>query len=100
MALSATSRRGEDFQAQPEDKVLIYWIYERLIERQLCLLPVHTCVMITEQDMHDAPEKIISCTRWFIDISEGVAARTSGISVRGISREMKCLPLTAIVSGV
>jgi undecaprenyl diphosphate synthase len=32
--------------------------------------------MITEQDMHDAPEKILACTRWCIDISNGVSTRT------------------------
>ncbi len=33
--------------------------------------------MITEQDMQDAPDKILACTRWCIDISKGVAARTA-----------------------
>jgi undecaprenyl diphosphate synthase len=60
---------------------LIYWIYEGLIERQLSLLPAHICVMITEQDMQDAPDKILACTRWCIDISEGVAARAPGCEV-------------------
>jgi undecaprenyl diphosphate synthase len=60
---------------------MIYWIYERLIERQLSILPAHICVMITEQDMHDAPEKIVACTRWCIDISLGVTTR-AGNAVR------------------
>ncbi len=60
---------------QPEVTILIYWIYERRLERQLSVLPAHICVMITEQDMQDAPDKILACTRWCIDISEGVAAR-------------------------
>jgi undecaprenyl diphosphate synthase len=60
---------------------MIYWIYERLIERQLAILPAHICVMITEQDMHDTPEKIVACTRWCIDISEGVTTR-AGNAVR------------------
>jgi undecaprenyl diphosphate synthase len=38
--------------------------------------------MITEQDMHDAPEKILACTRWCIDISKGVTTRT-GSATRG-----------------
>jgi undecaprenyl diphosphate synthase len=65
---------------------LIYWIYERLIERQLSLLPTNICVMITEQDMRDAPDKILACTRWCIDISEGVAARAPGYPVRVIGQ--------------
>ena len=52
---------------------MIYWIYERLIERQLTILPAHICVMITEQDMQDTPDKILACTRWCIDISERVS---------------------------
>ncbi|MCX6699272.1 MAG: undecaprenyl diphosphate synthase family protein [Methanomicrobiales archaeon] len=66
---------------------MIYWLYERRIERQLSLLPAHICVMITEQDMHDAPDKILACTRWCIDISEGVAARASGYAAREIDSE-------------
>jgi undecaprenyl diphosphate synthase len=62
---------------------MIYWIYERLIERQLAILPAHICVMITEQDMQDAPEKIVACTRWCIDISENVSTR-AGNAVREI----------------
>jgi undecaprenyl diphosphate synthase len=57
---------------------LIYWIYERCIERQLSLLPSQICVMITEQDMQDAPDKILACTRWCIDISERVATAAPG----------------------
>jgi undecaprenyl diphosphate synthase len=56
---------------------LIYWLYERLIEHQLSILPAHICVMITEQDMQDSPEKILACTRWCIDISAGVSARAA-----------------------
>ncbi|MCU0630215.1 MAG: undecaprenyl diphosphate synthase family protein [Methanoregulaceae archaeon] len=67
---------------------MIYWIYERLIERQLSILPAHICVMITEQDMHDAPEKILACTRWCIDISKGVTTRT-GNTNRGIGEGNK-----------
>ena len=63
---------------------MIYWIYERLVERQLTVLPAHICVMITEQDMHDAPDKILLCTRWCIDISDGVAALAQGPAGREI----------------
>lgn len=62
---------------------MIYWIYERLIERQLSILPANICVMITEQDMHDAPDKILECTKWCIDISNGVNARESGCHTPG-----------------
>jgi undecaprenyl diphosphate synthase len=61
---------------------LIYWLYERRIERQLSILPAQICVMITEQDMQDAPDKILACTRWCIDISRGVTSRASGYAVR------------------
>jgi undecaprenyl diphosphate synthase len=42
--------------------------------------------MITEQDMQDAPDKILACTRWCIDISEGVAARTADPAITDSSR--------------
>lgn len=65
---------------------MIYWIYELLIERQLSILPSHICVMITQQDMDDAPEKILACTRWCIDISDGVTTR-SGRTIHGVIDE-------------
>jgi len=60
---------------------LIYWVYEQIIERQLSILPAHICVMITEQDMHEAPDNVLACTRWCIDISEGVASRALDYAV-------------------
>lgn len=63
---------------------MIYWIYEHLIERQLTVLPAHICVMITEQDMHDAPDKIVACTRWCIDISGRVSSAVRRDSKDGI----------------
>ena len=76
---------------KPEATRLIYWIYERLIERQLFVLPAHICVMITEQDMLEAPEKILLCTRWCIDISHGVTAREHGDAALKIVQEQKKL---------
>jgi undecaprenyl diphosphate synthase len=54
---------------------VIYWLYERMLERNLVLLPEQVCVMITGQDMQEAPEKILECTTWCIDISSAVSSR-------------------------
>ncbi|MEI6292872.1 MAG: undecaprenyl diphosphate synthase family protein [Methanomicrobiales archaeon] len=79
---------------------MIYWIYERLIERQLAILPSHICVMITEQDMHDTPEKILACTRWCIDISEGITKRAGNTIHEGIDKNKKSVWNSNTIKGL
>jgi undecaprenyl diphosphate synthase len=62
---------------------LIYWLYERVLERRIRILPNQICVMITGQDVRDAPDKIIECTSWCIDISSKVSSRTSTVNPIG-----------------
>ncbi|KUG20760.1 undecaprenyl diphosphate synthase [hydrocarbon metagenome] len=47
---------------------VIYWLYEKILTRNLCLLPQHLCFMISEQDMLDAPEKPFEITRWCAEL--------------------------------
>ncbi len=54
---------------------MIYWLYERVLERQLTMLPKNICIMLSEEEVRVAPEKIQDCTRWCIDISSSVSGR-------------------------
>lgn len=51
---------------------MIYWLYERLLMRQITELPGHVCFMISGQDMAEAPEKLFLIVRWCLEISERV----------------------------
>jgi undecaprenyl diphosphate synthase len=51
---------------------MIYWYYERMLRRQIQILPRQICFMISGADMTVAPEKIIEITRWCIEISAGM----------------------------
>lgn len=66
---------------------MIYWLYARLLKRQITDLPGHVCFMIDAKDMADAPENLYRVTAWCNDISAHVAhhnpSRPSGI--RGLT---------------
>ena len=51
---------------------MIYWFYERMLRRQIQILPRQVCFMISGADMAVAPEKIVEITRWCIEISAGM----------------------------
>jgi undecaprenyl diphosphate synthase len=51
---------------------MIYWLYERMLRRQIQVLPRQICFMISGADMAVAPEKIVEITRWCIEISAGM----------------------------
>jgi undecaprenyl diphosphate synthase len=69
---------------------MIYWLYEKLLLRRLTLLPEHLCFMITEQDMLDAPEKIVEVGVWCRDV--GIPGVTFHISTRNPARIDPFLP--------
>jgi len=52
---------------------MIYWLYGRMLMRQLHDLPGHVCFMISGEDMADAPEKLCRITQWCTEISAVVA---------------------------
>jgi undecaprenyl diphosphate synthase len=43
---------------------MIYWLYARLLRRQIIDLPGHVCFMIDARDMADAPENLYRVTSW------------------------------------
>lgn len=51
---------------------MIYWLYARMLKRQITELPGHVCFMIDARDMADAPENLFSVTSWCIEISASV----------------------------
>jgi len=57
---------------------VLYWLYERILEGQLTILPKNICIMISGEEVKVAPEKIRDCTRWCIDISSSVSKRSEG----------------------
>jgi undecaprenyl diphosphate synthase len=52
---------------------MIYWLYEKLLSRRICILPGHICFMLTGQDLADAPGKIAEVASWCSEISESAA---------------------------
>ncbi len=56
----------------------MYWIYEKLLERDLRLLPQHICFMITGRDIASAPGKIVDVACWCRDL--GIRGCTFHIS--------------------
>jgi undecaprenyl diphosphate synthase len=69
---------------------MIYWIYERLLLRRLTLLPEHLCFMITEQDMVEAPGKIVDVSGWCREL--GIPGVTFHISTPDAARIDPFLP--------
>jgi undecaprenyl diphosphate synthase len=69
---------------------MIYWLYEQLLLRRLTILPEHLCFMITEQDMADAPEKIVEVSRWCREL--GIRGVTFHISTPDPARIDPFLP--------
>ncbi len=51
---------------------MIYWLYERMLRRQIQILPRQVCFMISGADMAVAPAKIVEITRWCIELSGGI----------------------------
>jgi len=69
---------------------VIYWLYERLLLRNLAILPERLCFMITEQDMVESPEKIVEVSGWCRDV--GIRGVTFHISTRDTAAMDPYLP--------
>ncbi|HUK38574.1 MAG TPA: undecaprenyl diphosphate synthase family protein [Methanomicrobiales archaeon] len=69
---------------------MIYWLYEKLLLRRLTVLPEHLCFMITEQDMLDAPEKIVEVSGWCREV--GIRGVTFHISTNNAATIDPFLP--------
>lgn len=55
---------------------MIRWLYEKRLLAGLSTLPSHICFMITSHDMEDDPDKIVSVSRWCVEITDAVRAST------------------------
>jgi len=66
---------------------MIYWLYARLLKRQITELPGHVCFMIDAKDMADAPENLYRVTSWCNDISAFVAKNNPSkpAGIRGLT---------------
>jgi undecaprenyl diphosphate synthase len=53
---------------------MLYWLYARLLMRQITVLPGHVCFMISGQDLAEAPENLYNVTAW----CRGISAQVSG----------------------
>ena len=90
---------------------MIYWLYEQLLRRQITMLPAHICFMISGRDMADAPEKLLTVTRWCTELSADVGKKNSSgkNAIRGLTFHIstpvpedmeRCLPAIRTISSV
>lgn len=57
---------------------MLYWLYARLLMRQITVLPGHVCFMISGQDLAESPENLYNVTAWCSGISAQVSRMTPG----------------------
>jgi undecaprenyl diphosphate synthase len=55
---------------------MLYWLYARLLMRQITVLPAHVCFMISGQDLAEAPASLCTVTAWCNGISAQVPRTT------------------------
>ncbi|OPY38727.1 MAG: Tritrans,polycis-undecaprenyl-diphosphate synthase (GGDP specific) [Methanoregula sp. PtaU1.Bin051] len=90
---------------------MIYWLYEWMLREQISVLPAHICFMISSHDMEEAPEKLLSVTRWCTTISTDIASRTGSPenAIRGLTFHIstkeadaieRCLPAIRALGSV
>ncbi len=54
---------------------MIYWLYEQMLKRQLCVLPAQVCFMISGDDMAQAPDNLALVTGWCNEVSAYISQR-------------------------
>jgi len=66
---------------------MIYWLYARMLRRQITELPGQVCFMIGARDMADAPGKLYDVTSWCSEISASVSRRNPAApaGIRGLT---------------
>jgi undecaprenyl diphosphate synthase len=69
---------------------MIYWLYERMLERNLQVLPGQVCLLITAEDLALSPEKLADIVRWSRDL--GITGVTFHISTRNPASVEPFLP--------
>jgi undecaprenyl diphosphate synthase len=63
---------------------MLYWLYARLLMRQITELPGHICFMISGQDLAEAPEHLYTVTAWCNGLSAQVSRKAAPGSAGGI----------------
>lgn len=69
---------------------MIRWLYEKSLQRSLVVFPRHLCFMVTEQDMMEAPEKIVEVARWCVEV--GIGGVTFHISSKDREKILGFIP--------
>jgi undecaprenyl diphosphate synthase len=59
---------------------MLYWLYARLLMRQITVLPENVCFMISGHDLAEAPDSLYNVTAWCNGISAQVQRTTPGLS--------------------
>ena len=59
---------------------MLYWLYARLLMRQITVLPENVCFMISGHDLAEAPDSLYNVTAWCNGISVHVQRTTPGLS--------------------
>lgn len=77
---------------------MIRWLYERILQHSLTVFPRHLCFMITEQDMVDAPDKIVEVATWCVDM--GIGGMTFHISSRDPEKVRGFLPSIRMIASI
>ncbi|RXE55164.1 di-trans,poly-cis-decaprenylcistransferase [Methanoculleus taiwanensis] len=77
---------------------MIYWLYEKILQRNLSSLPGRVCFMITEEDLVGAPENLYTITEWCIEL--GIEHVMFHISTENPERLIGHLPGIRSIGGI
>jgi undecaprenyl diphosphate synthase len=77
---------------------MIYWLYARMLARQITVLPNQICIMIDEQDIRDAPDKVYDCVAWCVEM--GISGVIFHISTRDPAAMVPFLPAIRRISSI
>lgn len=69
---------------------MFYWIYERMLQSKIQVLPGHICFMITGADLAAAPEKCVQVTGWCTGLN-ALMSRQEGQGESGKPSAIKSL---------
>ena len=77
---------------------MIYWLYARMLARQITVLPNLICIMIDEQDLREAPDKFYDCVAWSVEM--GIKGVIFHISTKDASAMVPLLPAIRRISSI
>lgn len=77
---------------------MIYWLYARQLARQITILPNQICIMIDENDLREAPDKLYDCVAWSVEM--GIKGVIFHISTKDASAMVPLLPAIQKISSI